>query len=307
MPELPEVQTTVNGINRKAKSQNIIAVWTDLAIPKPIKQFLGTIKDESFFKSFKKIVKGTKILKAERRAKNILIHLSNGYTILVHMKMTGHMMYGKYDFDKKQNKWTPHKDEKNEALRDPYNRFIHFVLSFENGKSLVLSDVRKFAKVTLIKTPEIFDSIHLKHHGPEPLNKAFSLEDFKNRISKKPNGYIKQVLLDPKIVSGIGNIYGDELLWESGIHPLRLVKNINEKEFDLMYKAMKNVLQKGIDFGGDSMSDYRDIDGKRGAFQNDHNAYRLTGKSCKKKGCKGTIQKVMVGARSAHFCNVHQK
>ena len=74
-----------------------------------------------------------------------------------------------------------------------------------------------------------------------------------------------------------------------------------------MYKAMKKVLQKGIDFGGDSMSDYRDIDGKRGRFQNDHNAYRLTGKPCKRKGCKGIIRKVMVGARSAHFCDIHQK
>ncbi len=307
MPELPEVQTTVDGINRKAKGQTITDVWTDLAIPNPIKQFIGTLKDETFYKFFRKTVKNAKVVKAERRAKNILIHLNNGYTILVHMKMTGHMMYGKYNFDKKQNKWTPHREEKNEALKDPYNRFIHVVFSFENSKHLALSDVRKFAKVTLIKTDSLYDSVHLKHHGPEPLEANFSLENFIKRLSKKPNGHIKQVLLDPKIVSGIGNIYGDELLWESGVHPLRSVKNINKKEFGLMYKAMKKVLQKGIDFGGDSMSDYRDIDGKRGRFQNDHNAYRLTGKPCKRKGCKGIIRKVMVGARSAHFCDIHQK
>ncbi|MDQ5930928.1 MAG: Formamidopyrimidine-DNA glycosylase [Patescibacteria group bacterium] len=307
MPELPEVQTTVDGINRKAKGQTIIDVWTDLAIKKPIKQFLGTLKDESFYKFFKKTVKNTKIIKAERRAKNILINLNNDYTILVHMKMTGHMMYGSYGYNKKEKKWFVNNKEKNEALRDPYNRFIHVVFSLKNDKHLVLSDVRKFAKVTLIKTNSLYDSIHLKHHGPEPLDTNFSLEDFKKRLSKKPNGYIKQVLLDPKIVSGIGNIYGDELLWESNVHPLRRVKNINQKEFTLMYKSMKKVLQKGIDFGGDSMSDYRDIDGKRGKFQNDHNAYRLTGKPCKRKGCKGTIRKVIVGARSAHFCDLHQK
>ncbi len=307
MPELPEVQTTVDGINRKAKGQTIIDVWTDLAIKKPIKQFLGTLKDESFYKFFKKTVKNTKIIKAERRAKNILINLNNDYTILVHMKMTGHMMYGSYDYNKKENKWFVHNKEKNDALRDPYNRFVHVVFSLKNDKHLVLSDVRKFAKVTLIKTNSLYDSVHLKHHGPEPLDTNFSLEDFKKRLSKKPNGYIKQVLLDPKIVSGIGNIYGDELLWESNVHPLRRVKNINQKEFTLMYKSMKKVLQKGIDFGGDSMSDYRDIDGKRGKFQNDHNAYRLTGKPCKRKGCKGTIRKVIVGARSAHFCDLHQK
>lgn len=318
MPELPEVQTTVDGINRRAKGQTIIDAWTDLAISSPIKQFIGTLKEEKFYKSFKKIVIGTKILKAERRAKNILIHLapsaSSGrvpYTILVHMKMTGHMMYGKYDFDKKLNPpaggWFPHTTEKNEALKDPYNRFIHVVFSLSNKKHLVLSDVRKFAKVTLIKTSELFDSTHLKHHGPEPLNKSFTLEDFKQRILKRPNAPIKSVLLDPKVIAGIGNIYADELLWESGIHPLRPINKISEAKLKKMYLAMKSVLQKGIDFGGDSMSDYRDIDGKKGKFQNDHNAYRLTGKPCKKKNCKGKIERIMIGARSAHFCNTHQK
>lgn len=307
MPELPEVQTTVDGINRRTKGQTIEAVWTDLAIDHPIKQFLGTLKDLAFYKKFQKIVAGAKIIKAERRAKNILIHLNNGYSILAHMKMTGHMMYGQYDFNKKENKWLPHKNEKNSALRDPYNRFIHAVFSLSGGKQLVLSDVRKFAKVTLIKTSELFDSVHLKNHGPEPLHKSFSLEKFKKRVLTRSNASIKLVLLDPKIVAGIGNIYGDELLWEAGVHPLRPVKKIKEIEFKKMYTAMKSVLQKGIDFGGDSMSDYRDIDGKRGKFQNDHNAYRLTGRPCKKKGCKGKICRVMVGARSAHFCNIHQK
>ncbi len=307
MPELPEVQTTVNGINLRTKGQTITHVWTDLAITNPIKQFKNTLKDEYFYKKFQKLVTGSKIIKAERRAKNILVHLSNGYTILVHMKMTGHMMYGEYDYLKKENKWVPHKNERNEALRDPYNRFIHVVFSLSKGKHLVLSDVRKFAKVTLEKTSEIFDSIHIKHHGPEPLEASFSLKDFEQRISKRPNAPVKLTLLDPKIISGIGNIYGDELLWEAGIHPLRLVKNISSLEFKKMYIAMKNVLQRGIDFGGDSMSDYRDIDGKRGKFQNDHNAYRLTGTKCKKKGCKGKIQRILVGSRSAHFCNVHQK
>lgn len=250
MPELPEVQTTVDGINRRAKGQIIKAVWTDLATSSPIKQFVDTFKDARFFKKAQRIIVGEKILKAERRAKNILIHLDNDYTILVHMKMTGHMMYGQYDYLKKENKWLPHEKEKNTALKDPYNRFIHVVFSLNNdlpaqaGKHLVLSDVRKFAKVTLIKTSELFESAHLKHHGPEPLDKNFSLKSFKECLLKKKNGFIKQVLLDPKIVSGIGNIYGDELLWESGVHPLRKVKDIKEKEFELMFKAMQKVLQK---------------------------------------------------------------
>jgi formamidopyrimidine-DNA glycosylase len=307
MPELPEVQTTVNGINLRTKNQTIIDVWTDLAIHSPIKQFVGTLKDISFYKDFQKKIVGAKILKAERRAKNILIHLGNDYTILVHMKMTGHMMYGSYVYNKKENIWTPSETETNQALRDPYNRFVHVVFSLSKGKNLVLSDVRKFAKVTLIKTSELSNSIHLKTIGPEPLDKSFSFEDFKNRIQTKKTGSIKKILLDPKVVAGIGNIYADELLWESGVHPLRQVNKITEKELVDMYTAMQNVLKRGIEFGGDSMSDYRDIDGKKGKFQNDHNAYRLTGKPCKKKGCKGNIERIVIGARSAHFCNIHQK
>lgn len=307
MPELPEVQTTVDGINRRCKGQTIISVWTDLAIPSPIKQFIGTVKDATFFKKFQKIVTGAKIMKAERRAKNILIHLSNNYTILVHMKMTGHMMYGEYSYNKKENVWTPAETEKNKALRDPYNRFIHVVFSLNSGKHLVLSDVRKFAKVTLLETKTLHESIHIKHTGPEPLHKSFSLDRFKEIISKKPNAPIKIVLLDHTIIAGVGNIYGDELLWEAGVHPMRKVKDISDNEFKKMFTAMQDVLQRGIDFGGDSMSDYRDIDGKRGRFQNDHNAYRLTGTTCKKKGCKGKIERIIIGARSAHFCNTHQK
>ncbi len=307
MPELPEVQTTVDGINRRCKNQVIEAVWTDLAVPHPIKQFENTFKDRTFYKKAEKILIGAKIVKAERRAKNILIHLSNDYTILVHMKMTGHMMYGSYSYDKKQNLWLPADSEKNNALRDPHNRFIHVVFSFKNGKHLVLSDVRKFAKVTLLETADQPTSSHLQKIGPEPLHDSFSLTEFKTRLRTRPVGSIKKVLLEPQIIAGIGNIYSDELLWESSVHPLRLVKTISDTEFKKMFLAMKKVLQKGIDFGGDSTSDYRDIDGKHGEFHHGHNAYRLTGTKCKKKGCGGTITRIMVGARSAHFCNVHQR
>jgi formamidopyrimidine-DNA glycosylase len=307
MPELPEVQTTVDGINRRCKGQTIKAVWTDLAVPHPIKQFIGTVKDAAFYKTFQKHVINATIINSERRAKNILIHLSNNYTILVHMKMTGHMMYGSYIYDKKSNTWSPSVSEKNNALRDPYNRFLHVVFSFTNGKQLVLSDVRKFAKVTLIKTTDLHTSLHLKKIGPEPLHDSFTFIEFKQRLLTRPTGVIKKVLLDPSVIAGIGNIYSDELLWEASIHPLRPVQKITEVEFKKMYTSMKKVLQKGIDFGGDSTSDYRDIDGKHGSFHHGHNAYRRTGEKCKKKGCTGTIQRIAFNGRGAHFCDTHQK
>lgn len=310
MPELPEVQTTVDGLQKTVVGFSITNVWTDLAIKdQRIPHYKNTLKDLNFFNYFKKETIGRKIKKAERRAKNILIHLENKQTILVHMKMTGHMMFGLYEYNKKTNSWSVNPKEKNAALRDPYNRFVHVVWTLTKGsttKHLVLCDSRKFAKVILLETLSLH-SKHFKDTGPEPLDKKFSVKDFKQRLLLKPNGKVKQVLLEQSIVAGIGNIYSDEMLWLAGIHPERKIKDIQEKKFASLYKAMIYVLKKGIDFGGDSTSDYRNIDGQKGRFHAIHNVYREKNKPCKKKNCTGIIQRKIVGGRSAHFCPVHQK
>ena len=171
----------------------------------------------------------------------------------------------------------------------------------------MLSDVRRFAKVTLLDTAEAHSTKHLSHLGPEPLEKKFTLDTFRERIAKKKNGKIKTVLMDQTVLSGVGNIYSDEALWLAGIHPESVVSKIPAKKLAELYASVQAVLRKGIDFGGDSTSDYRRIDGTRGEFSAEHNAYRLTGKPCKKKGCKGIIARKIVGGRSAHFCTVHQK
>lgn len=287
MPELPEVQTTVSGLDRVLRGLVINDVWTEYNSP----YFKGsnTIKDPEYFKYFKKEIKGTKILNVTRRAKNILIHLSNNHTILIHMKMTGHVMYGNYN------------------RKDPFNRLIRLIFYLSNGKTMELCDTRKFAKVTLLLTDTMNETVHLKDIGPEPLEKEFTLKVFKDQLNKKPNWKIKLALMDQSIIAGIGNIYADESLWRAGVHPEKLVKNLNEKDYKEMYKAIRSTLSKGIDFGGDSMSDYRNIDGERGKFQEQHRAYRKTGTLCSKKGCKGKITRIVVGGRSTHFCNVHQK
>ncbi len=321
MPELPEVQTTVNGINSVAKGLTIKEIWTDLAkktVSRP--DYKESIKYLPFFEAMRKAVHGKKIISAERRAKNILINLSGGNTILIHMKMTGHVMYGKYTFNAKENVWTPATDEKNESLRDPFNKFLHFVITFTNGKQLVLSDVRKFAKVTLLSTTETHTTKHLDNLGPEPLKEGFDARAFVARIMKKPKGKIKTVLMDQSVISGVGNIYSDEALWLCGVHPLSIASNIPEKKLQELFSCVQTVLNKGIDFGGDSTSDYRQIDGTRGKFSHQHNAYRLTGRKCnekvllpasplggKKRECNGSIKRIIVGGRSAHFCEVHQK
>lgn len=308
MPELPEVQTTVDGLNATVRGKNIKDVWTDLAVARPSRaHHLLTTKSKSYFAGFKKAVIGKKILRAERRAKNILIHLSGGYTILIHMKMTGHMMYGAYRFDTKSKEWAPSEKEKNAALRDPFNKFLHTVFTLSDGKQLVLSDMRKFATVAYIKTADIGKEIRFENLGPEPLDKNFTEKKFSARMMRRPSRPVKEVLLDQSIVSGIGNIYSDEMLWLAGIHPLRAVRDIKPAEMKKLHAGMKTVLKKGIDFGGDSTSDYRDIRGRRGKFQAAHNAYRMTGKPCRKPGCGGTIVRIPFMGRGAHFCDRHQK
>lgn len=306
MPELPEVQTTVDGLNKTVKGLVISGVYTDIAknsVSRP--DYKESIKYLPFFNKFKKTVIGTKIISAERRAKNILINLSNEYSILIHMKMTGHLLFGKYT--QKANKWVPSNEEKNKALSDPYNGHIHFVLEFKNKKHLVLSDVRKFAKVTLLKTSEAHSTKHLSALGPEIFEKSFSAKIFAERISKKPNGRIKSVLMDQSIIAGIGNIYSDEALYLASIHPNSVVKNIPDKTMTILFNNTKSVLQKGIDFGGDSMSDYRRIDGTPGNFSHEHNVYRRRNLPCKNKKCGGVIMRSVIGGRSAHYCPRHQK
>src|SRR3989338_9322452 len=156
-------------------------------------------------------------------------------------------------------------------------------------------------------TDRLFHSAHLKNLGPEPLQNNFTLPRFRERLMEKPNGKIKQVLINPEIVAGIGNIYSDEMLYEAGIHPLSVVEKLPEKALRELFRAMKKLLLKGIDFGGDSTSDYRNPLGVHGTFHHHHQAYRNTGKPCTKKKCPGTIKRIVIGSRSAHFCDVHQK
>jgi formamidopyrimidine-DNA glycosylase len=308
MPELPEVQTTVDGINARIRGAKILGVWTDYK--SLFHRGKDNINDPVFFARFKKAVIGGTVVGAERRGKNILINVDSGVTIIIHMKMTGHIMHGAYKkLPKKdaQGEWWRPADPNDAALNDPFNRFIHFVLSLSDGKQLVLSDMRKFAKVTMAKTAEIHQSKHLLSHGPEPFDPKFGPDELRAAAMRRPKGAVKQVLMNHEVVSGIGNIYSDEILWKVGIHPLTRVGHIPEKMWPQIHRVMRETLSRGIDFGGDSMSDYRNIDGKPGKFQGQHNAYRKTGKPCGKRGCHGTIRRLKVGGRSAHFCDSHQK
>jgi len=314
MPELPEVQTTVTGLRNHIIGLTIIDVWTNYNSP----YFKGslTIKDPAFFKIFKKEIVGQKVLKIERRAKNILIELTGDKTILVHMKMTGHILYGRYRFVAK-NKKDPWEAMEPEGLKDPFNKRVRFLITFNNGRHLALSDTRKFAKVTLIDTKTAHHSEHLNGLGPEPLEKSFTFNVFLSHLNKKPNWKIKQALTDQSLIAGIGNIYADESLWRAGIHPTKRVTDVtsplklrspgSHPEMKKLYRAIRLTLSKGIDLGGDSMSDYRNIHGNKGNFQEEHRAYQRTGEKCSKKGCAGIIRRIVVGGRATHYCDRHQR
>ncbi len=307
MPELPEVTTTVNGLKKVLVGLRINDVWTDIAKKdQKIEQYKDTIKDAKFFNKFKKDITGSEVVGVERRAKNILIHLSVGKTILIHLKMTGHLLYGKYIFDKKKDAWTPSLDEKPE-LHDSYNRFIHVVFTLSNGKHIAFCDSRKFGKITLLETEIAHESKHLKDLGVEPLIPSFDFDIFKKHLLTKGNKNIKTVLMDQSLIVGIGNIYSDEMLWSSGIHPESKPNKVPIKILKVLFKEMIEVLNKGITFGGDSMSDYRNIYGEKGAFQGEHNAYRRNKELCNKPACNGVIERKVIDGRSAHFCNIHQK
>jgi formamidopyrimidine-DNA glycosylase len=281
MPELPEVETTKRGLKKTIIGLIIKDVWTDLNTKD--KRKADTVANPKYFKFFKKEIKNKKVLSIERQAKNILINLSQGKTILIHMKMTGHLLYNNRD------------------------KYVHVLFSLSNGKFLAFSDIRKFGKITLLDTKGAHDSKHLKGIGPEPLDKNFTLKNFTERLKKKMNGKIKTVLMDQSVIAGIGNIYSDEILWQTTVHPERKVSKIKEQEFREIFKAMQKILAKSIKLGGDSMSDYINLSGGKGRFQLYHEAYRRTGEKCRKKGCKGIIRRKVINGRSAHFCSVHQK
>lgn len=281
MPELPEVETTVRGLQKTIRNLVIKDIWTDLNTKDKRKK--DTVANPKYFSYFKKEVKNKKILSIERRAKNILINISGGKTILIHLKMTGHLLFNNKD------------------------KYVHLLFYLSNSRFLAFSDMRKFGKITLIDTKTAHNTKHLINIGPEPLDKNFTYRKLMGRLKKKPNGKIKTVLMDQTILAGIGNIYSDEILWKTGINPEREIKNIKDSEFKKIFITTQQILKKSISLGGDSMSDYINLFGKKGKFQFYHKAYRRTGEKCEKLNCKGIIKRKVVNGRSAHFCPMHQK
>lgn len=293
MPELPEVETIVRDLKRTQPSI-VGAVFSDVW-----SDFEKMVKKPKKFSDFQKEIKEKKILDVRRRGKNIIFSLSDNKFLLIHQKLTGHLLLGKWKM--KNGKWV---SEIFGPLRDdPMNQFLHLIFYLKDGRQLALSDLRKFAKVELLTEEEL--EKELKGLGPEPLEKNFTFSEFKKAILKKGKGKIKQVLMDQKVIAGIGNIYSDEILWEAKIHPFRQIKNLKEEEMREIFEAMKKILAKAIKVGGESVSDFRRLSGEKGGFDPLRKVYRREGEGCFRCGKK--IKRIKIGGRSAHFCSNCQR
>ena len=292
MPELPEVQTTVNDLNRKIKGLTITGIWTDW--PKYFKRSIGG------WETFRKIVKGKKIKKIRRIGKNIIFDLSHDKEILIHQKLTGHLLVGHWQI--KNN--LPISTEKG-LFAEKVNNYIHAIFWLNKNKMMGFSDLRKFGKI-LVTDKKDFDNLKdLKDIGPDPLTPKFGFNEFKSLISRK-RGPIKKILMDQNIVSGIGNIYSDEILFAAKIHPLRKAEKLGDKELRAIFEAAKKILKKAIKLRGTSTSDYRDTAGKAGRYTEVRLVYQREGEKCPQR-CGGTIKRLKINGRSAHFCPYCQK
>jgi formamidopyrimidine-DNA glycosylase len=286
MPELPEVETTVRGINATSLGKKITSFWCDA--PSLLKGITP--------QNLEKALKNKSFSHVSRRGKYIIFALSDGNELLAHMKMTGHFLFGKYI--KKEGKLLP--EEVGTPLSDPYNRFVHYAFLFETGESLVFCDARKFGSLTLLEKGKSLES--LKHLGGEPLSEDFDYDDFVEKLQKRKNLAIKKALLAQEIISGVGNIYADESLFLAKIHPETPLFQTEEKQIKKLFSCVVEVLESGIVYGGDSTSDYRNIYGEKGKHHGFHKVYQKTGQKCSRKLCKGMIQRIVVGGRGTHFC-----
>lgn len=292
MPELPEVETIKRDLCDVVVGRKILGV--DFLWPGIVKGADPEI--------FAETITNRKIINVQRRAKNLWVSLDGGWQLLFHMKMTGHLIYTDNCWRVDDSgKWIHH-EGKDSPLYDPLNQYIRLIFRLDNGKILAFSDLRKFAYVKLLTKVEL-DSA-LSDYGPEPFGEDFTIEYLRGIFSKK-NISIKKVLMDQHIIAGIGNIYADEILWESKIHPLTKAAVLSAVEIDKIRLNTIKILEKSIQLRGTSTSDFRDISGKRGKFGDTLNVYRRTDLPCSRDG--SAINRIVVGGRGTHFCPKCQK
>lgn len=284
MPELPEVQTVVSDLEKKVLGKVIVDFQSGWK-----KQVRPT------FAKFKKGVLGKKIISSRRIGKHIILDLSSGDSIVIHLKMTGHLLFKDKTLGARSAKY----------FEDRVNGYVRHCFEFGGGSRLEFSDMRKFGWLALVKTDEVEKTKEIYSLGMDALDKKLDFKKFSELLDKKPNAKIGILLLDQKWIAGIGNIYRSEILFDAKVHPEKLVKDLNLVERKKIYKAMREILRKAVKLRGTSDVDYRDTAGKKGSFQNFLKVYGREALDC--VGCRGKVVKKKIGQRSVFFCPLCQK
>lgn len=287
MPELPEVETVVRGLNRLILKKKIAQVKHDWP-----KSFPNLEKDVNDF------MIGAEISKVQRRGKAIIIKLNNGWALVTHLRMTGQMVY------RGEENWgAGHPND--DFLNDLPNKSTRVEIDFEDQTKLFFNDQRKFGYMKLLTEPEVEELSFFQKLGPEPLEDNFTVEIFKERLSKKKNSLIKPTILDQSVIAGVGNIYADEALWRAKIHPETRIKDFSNVDFENLHESIRFVMNKSIEKGGSTDRNYVNADGSRGNYLEYAAVYHKNGQPCKR--CGTEILKIRVGGRGTHFCENCQK
>lgn len=287
MPELPEVETVRRGLQQLIIGRSIKKVVHDTP-----KSFPNAAADVEHF------LIGASIAQIRRRAKVLLIDLSTQYTLVIHLKMTGQLVFRASDVA--FGAGHPN-DSLIGALPD---RSTRVTFEFADGSHLYFNDQRKFGWVKLMPTLEVPNIDFMKKVGPEPLEHDFLPSEFRARFTRRAKSPIKAALLDQTVVAGVGNIYADESLWGAKIHPLRKVASVTNAEFDLLYSELREVMNLAIEKGGSTDKNYVNAEGKKGSYMDFARVFRREGMECPR--CGTVIVKFKAAGRGTHICPVCQ-
>ena len=244
-------------------------------------------------------LKGKKIISIKRRSKYLLFSFNNNLSLIIHLGMTG-----KFFFINKKN--IKEKTSFYYSLKSKLDKHDHVTFVLNNKSKLIYNDVRKFGFMKISSSDNIERFSHFKNLGPEPFDKYFSFEYFKEYLVGK-NRFVKDLLMDQKFISGLGNIYVNEILFYSRISPLRKVFKLKDNEIKKLIKSTRSILSKAISHGGSSIKDFAYDNDKLGSFQQKFNVYGKSGQQCSNADCNQKIIKIKMFNRSSFFCKKCQK
>lgn len=286
MPELPEVETIKNDLVKVLVGRHIIGF--KCLKPRLLKNSVSLFKD--------KLLKA-KIISVNRRAKLILIELSTGYFLIIHLKMTGQLVW-----QSTAGRVRGGGHPITTVSRVP-NKYTYIILSLSGGAKLYFNDVRQFGYWQLIKKSDI--DKHLKQYGPEPLSREFSFSKFRDNLLRHSKTNIKAALLNQTVIAGLGNIYVDESLFVAKIRPPRLVRSLKVNELQALHLAIIKVLKKAVSARGTSFNTYIDTLGRSGSYWRSRFVYGRTNELC--LVCGRSIKKITLSGRGTHYCAFCQR